>query len=196
MGVGVATKEFYEIRIHGRAGQGAKTASQLLAEAAIEMGMYAQSFPEFGAERTGAPMKAYCRLSRDNIEIHYQVTEPDIVIVMDEGLFDAENVLEGIKSDSILVVNTTKSIEELRKRRNIPGNVKVYTINATGIALELFGKNFANIPLVGSIVKLLGIFDAEDFYEIIKKKFIKKLGEEGVRKNIEAFERGMKELSS
>jgi pyruvate ferredoxin oxidoreductase gamma subunit len=190
----VGVKEFYDIRIHGRAGQGAKTAAQLLAEAAIDIGMYAQSFPEFGAERTGAPMKAYSRISRDKISVHYQITKPDVVVVMDESLFHAENVLEGIKEDSCIIVNTSDSPDTVRKKYNIPSNVKVYTVNATKIALDLFGKNFANIPLLGAMVKIVGIIDPEKVKESIKKKFIKKLGEEGVNKNLLAFDKGMNEI--
>lgn len=190
----VVVKEFYDIRIHGRAGQGAKTAAQLIAESAIDVGMYAQSFPEFGAERTGAPVKAYSRISKNKIDVHYQIHEPDIVVVMDETLFNAENVVEGIKGDGIVVVNTTDKPEEVRKKYNIPSNIKVYTLDATGIAVELFGRNFANVPLLGAVVKLTGIIDPDKVKDIIRKKFIKKLGEEGVNKNITAFERGMNEL--
>jgi len=190
----VLVREFYDIRIHGRAGQGAKTAAQLIAESAIDIGMYAQSFPEFGAERTGAPMKAYSRISKDKIDVHYQINEPDIVVVMDETLFNAENVLEGIKDDGVIVVNTTEKPEEIMKKYNIPSNIKVYTLDATGIAISLFGRNFANVPLLGAVVKLTGIIDPEKVKGIIRKKFMKKLGEEGVNKNITAFERGMNEL--
>ncbi|MGB9622184.1 MAG: 2-oxoacid:acceptor oxidoreductase family protein [Brevinematia bacterium] len=190
----VSVKEFYDIRIHGRAGQGAKTAAQLIAESAIDVGMYAQSFPEFGAERTGAPMKAYSRISKDKIDVHYQIDNPDIVVVMDESLFNAESVLEGIKDDGIVVVNTPLKPEEVRKRYNIPSNIKVYTLDATGIAIDLFGKNFANMPLLGVIVKLTGFINPEKVKEVIRKKFMKKLGEEGVNKNILAFERGINEI--
>lgn len=190
----VAVKEFYDIRIHGRAGQGAKTAAQLIAESAIDVGMFAQSFPEFGAERTGAPVKAYSRISKNRIDVHYQIHEPDIVVVMDETLFNAENVVEGIKEGGIIVVNTTDKPEEVRKKYNIPSNIKVCTLDATGIAVELFGRNFANVPLLGAVVKLTGIIDPEKVKDIIRKKFVKKLGEEGVNKNITAFERGMSEL--
>ncbi len=190
----VGVKEFYDIRIHGRAGQGAKTAAQLIAEAAIDIGMYAQSFPEFGAERTGAPMKAYSRISKDRIEVHYQVNRPDVVIVMDESLFVAENVLEGISEDSIVIVNTSKTPDEIRKKYGIPSNVRVYTVDATKIAIDLFGKNFANIPLLGSFVKLVGIIDPNKVKDVIRSKFGKKLGEEEVIKNITAFERGMNEI--
>ncbi len=190
----VGVKEFYDIRIHGRAGQGAKTAAQLLAESAIDIGMYAQSFPEFGAERTGAPMKAYSRISKDKISVHYQITKPDIVVVMDESLFNAENVLEGIKENSCIIVNTSYDPGTVRKKYNIPDSVKVYTLNATKIAIDLFGRNFVNIPLLGAIVKLVGIVDPEKVKDSIRKKFIKKLGEEGVNKNILAFEKGMNEI--
>ncbi|MEN2998766.1 MAG: 2-oxoacid:acceptor oxidoreductase family protein [Brevinematia bacterium] len=187
-------KEFYDIRIHGRAGQGAKTAAQLIAESAIDVGMYAQSFPEFGAERTGAPVKAYSRISKDRIDVHYQITRPDVVVVMDDTLFNAENVVEGIKEDGILIVNTNEKPEDVRSRYNIPANVKLYTLDATGIALSLFGRNFANVPLLGAIVKLTGVIDPGKVKEVIRNKFIKKLGEEGVSKNISAFERGMNEI--
>lgn len=192
--MGVAVKEFCDVRIHGRAGQGAKTAAQLVAESAIDVGMYAQSFPEFGAERTGAPVKAYSRISRNRIDVHYQITQPDVVVVMDETLFNAENVIEGLKEGGIVVVNTSDSPEKVRDRYKIPQNFRLFTLNATGIAVELFGRDFANIPLLGAVVKLTGIIDPEKVKEVIRNKFIKKLGEDGVRKNIIAFERGMSEI--
>lgn len=190
----ISVKEFYDIRIHGRAGQGAKTAAQLIAEAAIDIGMYAQSFPEFGAERTGAPMKAYTRVSKSKIDIHYQITKPDVVVVMDETLFNADNVLEGIRKDSVIVVNTNERPDTIRERYNIPNEVKIYTLDATGIALSLFGRDFANIPLLGAVVKLTGVIDPDKVKSVIRSKFIKKLGEDGVSKNITAFERGMNEI--
>lgn len=190
----VSVKEFYDIRIHGRAGQGAKTAAQLIAESAIDIGMYAQSFPEFGAERTGAPMKAYSRISKNKIDVHYQITQPDVVVVMDETLFNAEDVLEGIKGDGVVIVNTSEKPEDIRRKYGIPSNIKLYTLDATGIAIELFGKNFANIPLLGAVVKLTGVIDPNKVKEVIRNKFLKKLGEDGVSKNITAFERGMDEI--
>ncbi|MCX8028446.1 MAG: 2-oxoacid:acceptor oxidoreductase family protein [Brevinematales bacterium] len=190
----VLVKEFYDIRIHGRAGQGAKTAAQLVAESAIDIGMYAQSFPEFGAERTGAPVKAYARISKNKIEIHYQITNPDVIVVMDETLFNAENVVDGIKEDGVIIVNTNENPEKVREKYRIPSNIKLYTLNATGIAIELFGRDFSNIPLLGAVVKLTGVIDPEKVKAVIRSKFIKKLGEEGVSKNITAFERGMNEI--
>src|SRR3989338_699385 len=132
-------KDMIEIRIHGRGGQGAKTASQFIVEAALGEGKFIQAFPEYGPERSGAPMKAYARISDKPIVSYAPVVHPDVVIVIDSTLIALTNVAEGLTEKGILLVNTPKSAEEIRKEVNFKG--KIYAINATKISIDTVGKN-------------------------------------------------------
>lgn len=194
MAVEIDVSEVYEVRWHARAGQGAKTASQFLTEAVIEAGKFSQSIPEFGSERTGAPMKAYNRISDEPILIKTSVQHPNMVIVLDPSLLYVENVLEGIRENGVLVVNTDMSPTEIREKLNIPKNIKVFTVNATKIAYETLGRNLPNVPLLGAIARITNIIDINTVKKSIEAKFLKKLGEEGVKKNFEALERGYNEV--
>ena len=118
-------KDILEIRIHGRGGQGAKTASQFIAEAALGEGKNIQAFPEYGPERAGAPMKAYTRISDKQITTYAPVVNPDVVIVIDPTLVKSANVTEGLTDDGILIVNTPKSAEELKKETGFKGSEEV-----------------------------------------------------------------------
>jgi len=169
--------DMIEIRWHGRGGQGAKTASLLLADAAFNTGKYIQGFPEYGPERMGAPITAYNRISNTPITIHSNIYEPDYVVVVDDSLLGAVNVSEGLKSDGALVINTTKSKEEiLNILPNYTGNI--YTIDAKKISMEALGKYFPNTPMLAAIVKVANIMDEdaflEDMLESFKHKFAKK----------------------
>ncbi|MHC4591735.1 MAG: 2-oxoacid:acceptor oxidoreductase family protein [Planctomycetota bacterium] len=128
-----------EIRWHGRGGQGAKTAAAMVAEVAVEAGKYAQAAPEYGAEREGAPIRAYTRISEDGIRVHDAIYFPDIVIVLDDTLLESQNVASGISEDGILLVNTRKTPAEVRKLLGLEGR-SVYTIDATTIAIEEIGR--------------------------------------------------------
>jgi pyruvate ferredoxin oxidoreductase gamma subunit len=179
-------KEIFEIRIHGRGGQGAKTASQFIAEAALGEGKNIQSFPEYGPERAGAPMKAYARISDKPITTYAPVINPDFVMVIDSTLVGPSNVTEGLTSEGTLVVNTPKSAEDIKKETGFKG--KVYTINATKIALDTVGKNLPNTPMLGAFVKLTKIIPIDAVKNSIKNKFLKKLGEEKTNATIKGVE--------
>ncbi len=105
--------DMIEIRWHGRGGQGAKTASLLLADAAFNTGKYIQGFPEYGPERMGAPITAYNRISSEPIRIHSNIYEPDFVVVVDDTLLESVDVTAGLKEEGAIVINTTKNKEEL-----------------------------------------------------------------------------------
>lgn len=126
-------KKYFEIRWHGRAGQGAKSASQMLAEAALEAGKYVQAFPEYGAERTGAPMRAFNRIGDEYIRVRSAVENPDVVVVIDETLLSPA-IVEGLSEDGILLVNTVKDFEFVRKKTGFNG--KICVVDATDIALQ------------------------------------------------------------
>ena len=166
-----------EIRWHGRGGQGAKTASLLLADAAFNTGKYIQGFPEYGPERMGAPITAYNRISDTPITIHSNIYEPDYVVVVDDTLLESVNVTAGLKETGAIVINTTKSADYLKKV--LKGyNGSIYTIDARKISMETLGKYFPNTPMLAAIVKVSGIMSDEDFIKDMegsfKHKFAKK----------------------
>ena len=189
-------KDLIEIRWHGRGGQGAKTASLLLADAAFNTGKYIQGFPEYGPERMGAPITAYNRISTKPITIHSNIYEPDYVVVVDDSLLEAVDVTAGLKPDGAIVINTTKSGKELKTLLNgYSGDV--YTIDARKISLETLGKYFPNTPMLAAIVKVSGVIDEKDFLADMegsfKHKFAKK--PEVIDGNMKALEMALKEVN-
>ena len=186
-------KDMIEIRINGRGGQGAKTAAQLLAEAAMGQGKFIQSFPEYGPERAGAPIRAYTRISDHPITIHSGVTNPDIAAVIDPTLLESVNVTEGLDDDSILLINTDKTPSEMRKELNF-NKGKLCTVDATKIALETIGLPLPNTSMLGAIIKVTQITSLEDIEKEIKGKFLKKIGEQKTQANIDSVHRAYKEV--
>ena len=149
-------KDIVEIRWHGRGGQGAKTASLLLADAAFNTGKYVQGFPEYGPERMGAPITAYNRISSERSTVHSNIYEPDYVVVVDETLLSAVDVTAGLKKEGAIVINSSKTPAELRpKLKGYEG--RVCTIDAGRISEEELGKNFPNTPMLAAIVKVSGV---------------------------------------
>lgn len=183
-----------EITIIGRGGQGAKTAAQLLAEAALEGGKYVQSFPEYGPERAGAPIKAFVRIDDSLIRVHCAVNSADIVGVTDPTLLKAVKVTEGLKQGGILVVNTDLPPEEIKKQLGFSG--KIYTIDATKISLDTLGKNLPNMPVLGALLKATGIVPLNVLEKMVRDKFIKKIGEDLTNKNIEAIKKAYDEVKN
>ena len=183
-----------ELKFFGRAGQGGKTAAELIADAALDEGKFTQAFPEYGPEREGAPVKAFVRIAEKPVRLHCQVQNPDMVVVIDPTLLDCLDVVEGLKSNGILVVNTHKSPEEIRKMTGFKG--KVYTVDGTRISMEVFGMNFPNMPVLGAFVKASGIVKMESLRTQIVCRFIEKIGGEKTKKNIEMVERAYKEAKT
>ena len=184
-----------EIRWHGRGGQGAKTASLLLADAAFNTGKYIQGFPEYGPERMGAPITAYNRISTKPITIHSNIYEPDYVVVVDDTLIESVDVTAGLKPEGAIVINTTKDGDELRKLlKGYAG--KIYTIDARKVSMETLGKYFPNTPMLAAIVKVSGIMNEEDFVKDMegsfKHKFAKK--PEVIDGNMKAIEMALNEV--
>jgi pyruvate ferredoxin oxidoreductase gamma subunit len=179
-------KDTVEIRWHGRGGQGAVTASKLLAETALEEGKYFQGMPDYGAERMGAPVRAFTRISSQPIKPYCQVTEPDIVVVLDQTLIDVVDVTEGLKEDGALLVNTTLSPDELRAQLGYKGNI--YTVDATDIALKTIGRNVPNIAMLGALAKAAGIVDKEVLSSQLKSSFGATMKRELVEANVSALE--------
>ena len=184
-----------EIRWHGRGGQGAKTASLLLADAAFNTGKYIQGFPEYGPERMGAPITAYNRISDERITIHSNIYEPDYVVVVDDSLLECVDVTAGLKEDGAIVINTTKTPEEVRPLlKGYKG--KVCTIDAKTISIETLGAYFPNTPMLAAIVKVSGIMPEQEFLDDMlgsfKHKFAKK--PEVIDGNMAALKRALNEI--
>ncbi len=159
-----------EIRWHGRGGQGAVTSAELLAQAAINEGNYAQAFPAFGAERRGAPVIAFVRIDDSHpIRIRAEITEPDIVVVLDPTLLRVVNVASGLKSDGIQVVNTPKEPADIRREFGITGTLA--TVDATMIARELLGVPIVNTAMIGALLKAAGLVKLESLIEPLKERF-------------------------
>jgi len=186
-------KSLFEVRWHGRGGQGAKTAAQFLAEAALDAGKYIQAFPEYGPERAGAPIKAYTRVSDTPINIHSGVTNPEVVVVIDPTLVDIADVTEGLGADGVLLVNTNKSPKEIRDKVNFRKG-KVATCDATKIALETMGIPMPNTPMLGALLKVVPIVPMDKLEEQVKKKFLKKIGQKKTDSNIAAIKRAYEEV--
>jgi pyruvate ferredoxin oxidoreductase gamma subunit len=183
-------KDLIEIRWHGRGGQGAKTAALLFGEAAIDTGMYIQAFPEYGPERTGAPVSAFNRLSEKPVRLHSGVDSPKIVLVLDPSLLNTVDVLKGLKKGGILIVNTDDSPEEIRKSLSVDPEIKVFTVDASKIAMDKIGLNKPNTPMLGALSKVTDILDYKKMLKSIEHKLkIKFRGkpEEIVTKNMEAI---------
>jgi pyruvate ferredoxin oxidoreductase gamma subunit len=183
-----------EIRWHGRGGQGAKTASLLLAEVAFNTGKYIQGFPEYGPERMGAPITAYNRISDDKLTIHSNIYEPDYVVVVDETLIKAVPVTAGLKKEGAVIINTAKSPEEIKKELNYEG--KVYTIDARKISEETLGSYFPNTPMLAAVVKVSQVISEEIFLGDIEASFKHKFSNKPqvVPKNMEAVIRSLQEV--
>jgi len=159
-----------EIRWHGRGGQGAVTSAEILAQAAISEGKYAQAFPSFGPERRGAPVLAFVRISANQpIRIRSSITEPDFVVVLDPGLLRIVDVASGLKPGGVVIVNTTKTAGQIQKEFNIKATVA--TVGATSIALELLGVPITNTTMIGAVIKTSEVIKLESLIERVKNRF-------------------------
>ncbi|ADC69166.1 pyruvate/ketoisovalerate oxidoreductase, gamma subunit [Methanocaldococcus sp. FS406-22] len=162
-----------EIRFHGRGGQGAVTAAQILAKAAFYDGKFCQAFPFFGVERRGAPVMAFTRIDDKKITLRCQIYEPDYVVVQDATLLESVNVVEGLKKDGAVIINTVKDDLDL--------GYKTYTIDATGIALDVLGVPIVNTAMVGAFAGVTGIVSIESVKKAILDTFKGKLGEKNAK---------------
>ena len=189
-------KDLIEIRWHGRGGQGAKTASLLLADAAFNTGKYIQGFPEYGPERMGAPITAYNRISDTPIRIHSNIYEPDYVVVVDDTLLDSVDVTSGLKEDGAIVINTTKGKEEIEKKLH-HYNGSIYTIDARKVSMETLGKYFPNTPMLAAIVKVAGIMEEEEFLKDREGSFHHKFAKkpEVIDGNMKALKLALQEIN-
>jgi pyruvate ferredoxin oxidoreductase gamma subunit len=176
-----------EIRWHGRGGQGAVTSAEIMAEAAISEGKFAQAFPSFGPERRGAPVQAFVRICADRaIRIRSSITDPDVVVVLDPGLLRAVNVASGLKPGGIIVINTSKTVSQIHQEFKL--EARLATVGATKIALETLGVPITNTTMIGAVLKVAESVKMESLFEPINKRF-GRLAE----KNINALKRAYAE---
>lgn len=167
-----------EVRFHGRGGQGAVTSAELMAQAAIAEGKYAQAFPSFGPERRGAPLQAFLRISDEPIRLREKIYEPDIVVVLDPALLATGNVKDGLKKEGTLVANTAKNISAVREECGFAGRTAL--VDATKIAEEELGVPITNTTMLGALLKAAGLVKIESLEGPLQARF-GKIAEKNLR---------------
>lgn len=172
-----------EIRFHGRGGQGAVTSAELMAQTAIGCGKYAQAFPSFGPERRGAPVTAFLRISETPIRIREKVYTPDVVVVLDPTVMNVTKVDAGLQADGLLIINTTHSVEAIRRQYGF--TQKIAAIDALAIALEVLKVPITNTVMMGALGKACGLVTPED----VRQPLMHRFGPALAPRNQEAFER-------
>jgi len=182
-----------EVRWHGRGGQGAKTAGYVLAVAAAEEGWNIQAFPQYGAERRGAPMEVYVRISDAPIRLRSGVRSPDVVVVLDDTLLATENVAEGMEPGGVLIVNANEQPDAIRAQ---VGNaeVKLFVVDATQIAMDTMGRNIPNTPMLGALAKATDLVSVEAMKRAIERRLGGKLSAAVLEANYQAIERAYEEV--
>ncbi len=169
-------KGITEFRWHGRGGQGVVTSNQMLGKAALAEGNYIQAFPEFGPERTGAPVRAFLRISKEPIQIYAQVYAPDVVVCIDPTLLEVVNPAEGLQTEGTLVVNTEEEPKSIRDRFGFTTGT-VVTVDASTIAMEVMGRPFYNMPTMAAAVKATGVVDIDTVIGEVLERYPGKIGE-------------------
>jgi len=177
-----------EIRIHGRGGQGSVTMAELLAEAAYYSGLMSQAFPNFGVERRGAPVTAFVRLDGKFIRLRSQVYQPDYIIIQDASLVDGVDVFAGAKKGTTILINTKKPASYFKA----PAGVRIKTIYATGLALEVIGRPIVNTILLGAFAGLIGTIKMAAVERVIKERFSGAIAQD----NIAAARRGYEVINN
>ena len=184
-----------EIRWHARGGQGAVTAAKMVAELALGQGKHFQAFPEYGPERSGAPIVAFTRVSDDPIQLYCGIEHPGIVVVLDESLLSAIDVTTGAPADAVVLVNSEMSPAELRKHSGLKGG-RLFTIAATRIATETIRRPIPNTPMVGALTRITGLFPIDKVLEFLRYDFGKKFPPKVVEGNLSAITRAYEEVKS
>ena len=179
----------FQIRIHGRGGQGVVTAAEILSIAAFREGRHAQAFPSFGSERTGAPVVAYCRVSNDEIRLREPILQPDALIIQDPTLLHQVDLFAGLAQDGYILINTSRSFEELGVSEFVRGfrRERLCTVPATEIALKHIGRPVPNAALLGGFIALADVVSIDSLAEAIRSKFSGMLGDCNVAAATEAY---------
>ncbi len=191
----------FQIRLHGRGGQGVVTGAEMLSIAAFLQGRHAQAFPSFGSERTGAPVVAYCRIDDREIRLREPIVEPDALIVQDPTLLHQVDLFSGLKCpDGYILINTTRSFEELGIGDFIAGfhAERLRTVPATELALKHVGRPVPNAGLLGGFAAASGLITLESVAAAIRDRFSGKVADGNIAAATEAYhivKREMKEAT-
>jgi pyruvate ferredoxin oxidoreductase gamma subunit len=167
--------QLFQVRIHGRGGQGVVTAAELIAQAAFDAGRHAQAFPSFGSERTGAPVVAFARISDREIRVREPIMAPDAIIVQDETLLGALDVFSGLSPAGYVLINSTKSLTELGLKQSDIQKIRSMTVPATQLAMEHLGRPVPNAVLLGAFASLTNVISLESVNKAITARFSSKL---------------------
>lgn len=186
----------FQVRIHGRGGQGVVTAAEMLSIAAFEEGRHAQAFPSFGSERTGAPVVAFCRIADREIRLREPIMEPDALIIQDPTLLHQVDVFAGLKRDGYVLINTNKSFEELGLGDFLKDwhAERLCTVSATEISLRCVGRPVPNVPLLGGFAAVSQLLKLESVVKAINDKFSGKVAEGNIAAATEAYGVVMREM--
>jgi pyruvate ferredoxin oxidoreductase gamma subunit len=179
----------FQVRIHGRGGQGVVTAAEMLSIAAFEEGRHAQAFPSFGSERTGAPVVAFCRIADKEIRLREPIMEPDALIIQDPTLLHQVDVFAGLKPDGYILINTNRSFDELGLGDFVRDRhpARLCTVSATDLALKHVGRPVPNVPLLGGFAAVSGLIKLESVIKAINDKFSGKVAAGNIAAATEAF---------
>ena len=180
----------FEVRIHGRGGQGVVTATEMLSIAAFQEGRHAQAFPSFGSERTGAPVVAFCRIDDKEIRSREPIMQPDALIIQDPTLLRQIDVFAGLKPDGYVLINTKATFEELglgEIAATWPAD-RLCTLPATDLALKHVGRPVPNVPLLAGFAALSGLIQLDSIRLAIETKFSGKIAKGNYAAATEAFE--------
>lgn len=180
-------KDKYEIIIYGRGGQGAKTTAEIIAQAGLAEGRNVQAFPEFGPERSGAPVKTFVRISDNQIKTREPIIDPDCVLVLDETLLDVIEVTENLNEKEPLIINSQKSRQQISQKIGFKGNI--IPIDASGLSREIIGENRPNTVILGKFAFVTEKIKVETIATFFREKYLEKIGKEKTEKNIEAIEK-------
>lgn len=172
---GISMAEMLEIRWHGRGGQGAKTASLLLADASSSAGKYIQAFPEYGPERMGAPVTSYTRISDEPITLHSGVEAPKYVVVLDATFVGRIDFTKGVPDGGAIIINTPMTAKQMREEMGFTNDkVQIYVVDANRISEEHIGRAIPNTPMLGALIKATGVMTLESLVEDTRAKLSKK----------------------
>jgi pyruvate ferredoxin oxidoreductase gamma subunit len=179
----------FQVRIHGRGGQGVVTAAEMLSIAAFEEGRHAQAFPSFGSERTGAPVVAFCRIADKEIRLREPIMEPDAIIIQDPTLLHQVDVFAGLKKDGYILINTTKTFEQLGLGDFVRDwhPERLCTVSATELSLKHVGRPVPNVPLLGGFAAVSSIIKLESVAMAIRDKFSGKVADGNIAAATEAY---------
>lgn len=180
----------FQIRIHGRGGQGVVTAAEMLSIAAFLQGRHAQAFPSFGSERTGAPVVAFCRIDDREIRLREPVLEPDALIVQDPTLLHQVDVFSGLRRDGYMLINTSRSFDSLGMGEFVRDfrHDRLLTVPATELAMKHLGRPLPNAVLLGGFAAISGLVSLDSVIAAIKRKFSGKVADGNIAAAIEAYE--------